>query len=140
MLSIVPNNWYTDRMDVYRVQDIKEKNLTKKERVPVLSGVPCRVYSSKLGGITATMTSARVECLDKVSCGVDADIQTGDELHITRGAAVGGSREPERYFAGDIQVYYEPFGGVAPQLQHQQIAVTREERVGGGKKAGAGYG
>lgn len=129
MITNPKNSWYTDLMSVFRVDDIKVGNLTKKERRQVLENVPCRLYSTDLGKLKFQETSALADHSLKVACGVDVDIKSGDELFIKRGALVGGTRPAERVFAGDIQYYYEPFGGVVPQLQHQEIAVSNTERV-----------
>ena len=39
-------DWYTDTVDVYRVQDVLDGRLTRHERVPVSAGTPCRIYRS----------------------------------------------------------------------------------------------
>ena len=128
----VLNRWYTDSMDVYRVVSITVGNIDKKERRLVLSNIPCRIYQTNLANAQMRTTSATTDAQDKISCGVNEDIQTGDELMVSRGKLVGINREPVRYFAGDIQYYYEPIGGLMPLLQHQQIAIFGENRVKGG--------
>lgn len=122
-------DWYTDRMDVYRTVDTLEDNLTHKSRELVLEGVPCRVYKSALGGITMREAAATVEGVNKLACGVGTDIHKGDELLVTRGGGLNAGREPERFFAGAIQPYYEPFGGVLPGLDHLELAISEQEMI-----------
>ena len=122
-------DWYTDSMEVRRVQSVKVGNLTRKERVTVLSGVPCRIYRSNDRPVSATQTAAGVRQDAKLALANGVDIRAGDELLITRGGCLGKSGPVERYFAGTPQAYYEPFGAVIPGLAHQEIVLMQEERA-----------
>lgn len=116
-------------MDVYRVTATKTGNLTKHERVQVLTAVPCRIYRSNDKPVTMKQTAADVKQTAKVACGNGVDIHTGDELIITRGGRLGRSQGTTRGFAGTPNYYYEPFGAVIPGLAHQEIVLMEEERV-----------
>lgn len=122
-------DWYTDSVDVYRVQNVKVGSLTRKERTQVLSGVACRIYQSNDNPITTMQTAAGVKQSAKLALSNDVEIHAGDELLITRGGKLGKSGMVERYFAGTPQAYYEPFGAVIPGLAHQEITLMQEERV-----------
>lgn len=122
-------DWYTDRMDVWRVTDVMDGSLTRKSREKVLSGVPCRIYQSDSKAIQMDQTAARLEQQDRLACGVEADVRAGDELYITRGAALGKAGPVIRAFAADPNFYYEPFGAVIPGLRHQEIRLLQQERV-----------
>lgn len=126
------NDWYTDLMDVYRVQPVPDGNLTRHERVQVLTGVPCRIYESGSRAIQMEQTAAHVRQEDKLACDVSADIQAGDELRIIRGARLGKPGPTIRAFAADPNLYYEPFGAILPGLAHQEIRLLQQERVKGG--------
>lgn len=123
------SDWYTDMMDVWRVQADKDGNLTRHKRVQVLSAIPCRIYQSDNKAINMTQTAADIHQEDKLACGVSVDIRAGDELLITRGAKLGKSGPKIRAFAGDPNFYYEPFGAVIPGLSHQEIRLLQQERV-----------
>lgn len=123
------NDWYTDRMDVFRNEKVKEGNLTRMERKQVLSGIACRVYSTSSKGPSMTQTAASVVKTDKLACGVEVDLRAGDELIVHRGAVLGYKIPDARYFAGDPERYYEPFGAAMPGLAHQEIPLLMQERV-----------
>lgn len=125
-------DWYTDTMDIYRVQDVLDGRLTRHERVPVSAGTPCRIYRSGDKAVDMTQTAAGIRQEDKLACGVDADIQAGDELLIHRGARLGKPGPVIRAFAADPNLYYEPFGAIVPGLAHQEIRLLQQERVKGG--------
>lgn len=122
-------NWYTDLMDVYRVQSSKNGNLTKKNRQQILADVPCRIYQSDSKSIRMEQTAAHIHQEDRVACDVSVAIQAGDELLIRRGAMLGKSGVIIRAFAADPNLYFEPFGAVMPGLAHQEIRLLQEERV-----------
>ena len=122
-------DWYTDSVDVWRVVQVKEGNLTRSERQQIYSFVPCRVYTSADSPITMTQASSSIKQQAKLACSNDVDIQTGDELIITRGGTLGHSVGVTRAFAGTPNYYYEPFGAVIPGLAHQEIVLMEEERV-----------
>lgn len=125
-------DWYTDLMDVYRVQTTMDGNLTRNERVKVLSAVPCRIYQSDSKAIKMSQTSSDIHQEDKLACDVAVNIQSGDELIISRGARLGNTGPTIRAFAADPNLYYEPFGAVIPGLAHQEIRLMQQERVKGG--------
>lgn len=122
-------DWYTDRMDVWRTVEYRDGSITQKERCELSVSVPCRVYQSGKGHITMRPDAARLQGRNKLACGVSVDIRPGDELLITRGAAVNVAGKPVRYFAGEVQTYPEPFGAVTPGLAHKEVGILREERV-----------
>lgn len=125
-------DWYTDLMDVYRVAEIKDGNLTRQERQRVLTAIPCRIYQSDNKAINMTQTAANVQESDHLACDISVDIQAGDELIITRGGKLGKPGPKIRAFAADPNLYYEPFGAIIPGLAHQEIRLLQQERVKGG--------
>lgn len=125
-------DWYTDLMDVYRVQETKEGNLTRNERKQVLSAVPCRIYQSGSSPIAMNQTAAHVKQEDKLACDISVEIQAGDMLIVTRGGRLGRPGPVIRAFAADPNLYYEPFGAILPGLAHQEIRLLQQERVKGG--------
>jgi hypothetical protein len=131
-------DWYTDAVDVYRAVPTKDGDLTLHERQRVLQAIPCRVYQSDSKAINMTQTAADVRQEDKLSCDISVEIQAGDELIITRGARLGRTGPVIRAFAGDPNLYYEPFGAVIPGLSHQEIRLLQQERVKGGGPSDAG--
>lgn len=125
-------DWYTDLMDVYRVVETKDGNLTRHERSKVLTGIPCRIYQSDSKAIRMEQTAADVRQEDKLMCGLGVDIRAGDELFITRGGRLEKPGPTVRAFAADPNLYDEPFGAVIPGLAHQEIRLLQQERVGSG--------
>ena len=122
-------DWYTDLMDVYRVQEVMDGNLTRHERSMVAEKIPCRIYQSDNKPVNMTQTAADISQNDHLACGLDADVQAGDELIITRGGRLGKPGPVIRAFAADPNLYYEPFGAIIPGLAHQEIRLTQQERV-----------
>lgn len=133
-------DWYTDLMDIYRVQAIKDGALTRHERVQVSASVPCRVYQSDSKAVQMEQTASHIRQEDKLACGLDVDVQTGDELIVTRGGRLGKPGPTIRAFAGDPNLYYEPFGAIMPGLAHQEIRLLQQERVKGGADNGGDAG
>lgn len=129
-------DWYTDTVDVWRVQAQTTNNLTKNERVQILSGVPCRVYQMSINPIEMSATSATAKQNNWLQCDNSVDIQAGDQLIIHRGAGLGKEVASTRAFASDPNYYFEPFGAVMPGLAHQEIRLMSEERVEGGIQDG----
>ena len=123
------SNWYTDIVDVYRVVNATTGNIDTQARQQVGSAIPCRVYSSQKNGPSMQDSAARVNSTDKLSCAVDVDIRAGDELLVTRGGALGRGGEPERYFAGNPQHYYDPVGGALTGLEHLEVGLLMQEIV-----------
>ena len=123
------SNWYTDIVDVYRVVNATTGNIDTQARQQVGSAIPCRVYSSQKNGPSMQDSAARVNSTGKLSCAVDVDIRAGDELLVTRGGALGRGGEPERYFAGNPQHYYDPVGGALTGLEHLEVGLLMQEIV-----------
>ena len=71
-------DWYTDRMDLYRVQAVRDGALTRHERVLLLEGVPCRLYQASGSALDMGQTAASVRQKDWVQCGNEVDVQAGD--------------------------------------------------------------
>ena len=124
------SGWYTDIVDVYRVVNSTAGNITRQERQQVGKAIPCRVYSSQKNGPNMTDNAARVSSTDKLACGIATDIRAGDELLVTRGGALRRGGEPERYFAGNPQHYYDPVGGALTGLEHLEVGLLMENIVG----------
>ena len=126
-------DWYTDTVDVYRVENQTTNNLTTQQRVPVSTGTPCRIYQSDNQPINMQLGAAYIKQADRLMCDASVDIQPGDELIIHRGAVLGKTAPDIRAFAADPNLYYEPFGAVMPGLAHQEIRLLQQEIVKGGK-------
>ena len=130
MIRNVPNKWYTDLMTVYRIQSTTAQTtgIVSQGYTKIYEDVHCRIYSSGisiLGRRTSVFTEGGTY---KLACAVDFDIKTGDKLVIQRGGVLGHAVHTETYLAGMIQYYYEPFGGVSPKLDHQEIMLDLEDR------------
>ena len=120
------SDWYTDTVTVYRIQHTKTGNLTRESREAVNSTpIPCRVYNTALQGANPQPTAAVDRKTDKMACAVDADIQQGDELIVTRGGLVGGSTV-ERYIAGKPQYFYDPVGIHRTGLDHMEVGLLAD--------------
>ena len=126
------SDWYTDTVDVYRVQAVTDGSLTRHERVQVSAGTPCRIYRSDNRAISMSQTASSVSQNDHMACDISVDIQAGDELLIHRGGRLGRPGPTIRAFAADPNLYYEPFGAIIPGLAHQEIRLLKQERVKGG--------
>ena len=126
------SDWYTDLCDIRRVKKTMDGILTRQERVQVGKDIPCRIYQSDSKAVNMTQDAANIRQEDKLMCAVSVDIQTGDELVIRRGARIGKPGPAIRAFAGDPNLYYEPFGAIMPGLAHQEIRLLQQERVKGG--------
>lgn len=122
-------DWYTDLMDVWRVQTVMDGSLTRHERVQVYAGIPCRVYQSDNRAVNLTQTASDVHQEDRLMCGTTVDIQAGDQLIIHRGAGLGQTTPDIRAFAADPNLYFEPFGAVIPGLAHQEVRLLQQEIV-----------
>lgn len=131
-------DWYTDLLDVRRVQARAEGSLTKHERVEAARDVPCRVYRSGAHGPDMKPTAADSRSEDKLACGNAVDIQAGDELLVRRGALLGKVRQTLRAFAGEPVHFYEPYGAVLPGLAHQEVGLLQREYLKGEVRDGAG--
>lgn len=120
--------WYTDTVDIARVEEQTTEGLTENIRTIVAESVPCLVYQSKETPITFSSTAASVEQALKLMCDNSVDIRAGDELTIHRGAVLGHTAETLRAFATDSNHYYEPMGATMPGLEHQEILLKLQER------------
>lgn len=123
------SDWYTDTMSIYRVQETLDGNLTRHERVQVSENIPCRIYQSDNRPINMAETAANLKESDHLACDVSVDVRAGDELVITRGGRLGKPGPTIRAFAGEPNLYYEPFGAIIPGLAHQEIRLLQQERV-----------
>lgn len=123
------SDWYTDTMDVWRNVPVKDGNLTRQERQQVLTGIPCRIYQSDNRPINMAETAANLKESAHLACDVSVDVRAGDELVITRGGRLGKPGPTIRAFAGEPNLYYEPFGAIIPGLAHQEIRLLQQERV-----------
>lgn len=125
-------DWYTDTVDVYRIQNQTTNNLTTQQRVPVSTGTPCRIYQSDNQPINMQQDAAYIKQADRLMCDPSVDIQPGDQLIIHRGAVLGRTAPDIRAFASDPNYYFEPFGAIMPGLAHQEIRLLQQEIVKGG--------
>ena len=122
--------FYTDTFDTYRTVKRVVNGITKQDREPVLKGVPCRVYQNNTNSPNFSDTAATVGMSNTLCCELGYDILGGDEVIVHRGASVGRFVNPdERYIAGPPNIYVEPFGGAAPNLEHMQVALTDEQVI-----------
>lgn len=122
--------FYTDTFDTYRVIKSLENGITKQDRVKLLSGIPCRVYNNQTNQPNITDTAANISNSNTLCCELGYDIIGGDEIIVHRGANVERFVNPdERYIAGPPNIYVEPFGGCAPNLEHMQIALIDEKVI-----------
>jgi hypothetical protein len=122
-------NWYTDSMSISRNVAYKVGNIDKKKREELYKDIPCRIYSTKRTSPSMKDTAATATAMDKVACDVSVDLKVGDMLMIVRGGALGSNREPERYFAGLPQPFYDPVGGVLSGLEHQEAVLLMDEVI-----------
>lgn len=125
-------SWYTDTVDIWRVQSSTSNSLTTNERVQLYTGIPCRIYQSDSQPITMEQTAAHIKQSDRLMCDVSVDIQAGDQLIVHRGAGLGRTAPDIRAFAADPNLYYEPFGAVLPGLAHMEVRLLQQEVVKGG--------
>lgn len=121
--------WYTDTVNIYRIEDVKKGNVTKKQRVLKSESVLCRVYSTQIHGPSMRDTAARSQSTEKLSCDLSVCIKAGDELQVVRGGGLGMNNLPERYFAGRPQQFYDPVGGALSGLQHQEVGLLMDQII-----------
>ena len=130
------SDWYTDMVDIWRVVQTVDNNLTTSERKLLYSGIPCRIYQSDSAPINMEQTAAHIKQADRLMCDTSVDIQPGDQLIIHRGAGLGKTVAEIRAFAADPNLYFEPFGAVIPGLSHMEVRLLQQERVKGGVASG----
>lgn len=123
------NDWYTDTMSIYRTQEVMDGSLTRHERALVSENIPCRIYQSDNRAINMTETASNVDQSDHLACDISVDVRAGDEIIVKRGGRLGRQGPTIRAFAGDPNLYYEPFGAIIPGLAHQEIRLLQQERV-----------
>ena len=123
------SSWFTDLMDVYRVENVATNGLSRQQRQLVLQAVPCRVYSNQKNNINLRGTAATVRDDEKLACAIDPDIQAGDELIVTRGGAMGRSIRTERYIASQPTLYFDPVGCAATGLEHMEVGLHADNIV-----------
>lgn len=123
------SSWFTDLMDVYRVEAVTTGALTRQERVPVASAVPCRIYSPQKNNLNLRQAASAVYGDEKLACAVDTDIEAGDELIVTRGAALGRKMKPVRYIASQPVLYFDPVGVAATGLEHMEVGIHADNVV-----------
>ena len=124
---MVFNGWYTDSVDVYRVEDVTDGFITKQKREKQ-GTYDCRIYRSQKAGPVFNSEAGKVVSQDVMAVELGTDIKSGDELLITRGGNLGETAA-SRYFAGDIMPYYEPVGGMFNGLGHIEIGLLQEEVI-----------
>ena len=122
-------DWYTDTMSIYRTQEVMDGSLTRHERALVSENIPCRIYQSDNRTINMTETASNVDQSDHLACDISVDVRAGDEIIVKRGGRLGRQGPTIRAFAGDPNLYYEPFGAIIPGLAHQEIRLLQQERV-----------
>lgn len=131
MFSMPGINWYTDTFDSYRVEESIEGGITKHERKQILTGEACRVYTNPTPEPTMEDTAAKYSAGNMLACSIGTDIKAGDEIIVHRSAGIRAQAvSDERYFAGRPNIYVEPFGGILADLEHMQVALYNEERIG----------
>jgi hypothetical protein len=124
---MVFSGWYTDSVDVYRVEDVADGYITKQKREK--SGTyACRIYRSQKSGPVFNSEAAKVVSQEVMAVELGTDIKPGDELIITRGGNLGETAT-SRYFAGDVMPYYEPVGGMFNGLGHIEVGLLQEEVI-----------
>lgn len=123
------SSWFTDLMDIYRVEAVTTGALTRQERVLVASAVPCRIYSPQKNNINLRQAASAVYGDEKLACAVDADVEAGDELIVTRGAALGRQTKPVRYIASQPVLYFDPVGVAATGLEHMEVGIHADNVV-----------
>lgn len=123
--------WYTDLVDVYRLQETTSGGLTRQERTQVGQEIPCRVYNSQIGNLVQDRGAAQVRRAEKMACPVGTDIRAGDELLITRGGALGRGTSPVRYIASQPQQFFDPVGGALTGLEHMEVGLQADNVNGG---------
>ena len=128
-------DWYTDTMSIYRVREVLDGNLTRHERALVSGNIPCRIYQSDNRPINMAETAALNPGLFRVY-GRDGQYRPLGEggLRFPNQLVEEGWVHPSsvlrfRAFAGEPNLYYEPFGAIIPGLAHQEIRLLQQERV-----------
>lgn len=120
--------WYTDTVDIFRVENNLKGNLSSQKRKKINKmPIPCRVYTTQKSAPNMNGIAARTVGTDKLSCDIEVDIQKGDELEVIRGGNIGFQDSTERYFAGGGQIYRDPVGGIMAGLEHREVTLLTDE-------------
>ena len=123
------SSWFTDLMDIYRVEAVTTGALTRQERVLVAATVPCRIYSPQKNNLNLRQAASAVYGDEKLACAVDVDIEAGDELIVMRGGALGRKTKPVRYIASQPVLYFDPVGAAATGLEHMEVGIHADNVV-----------
>ena len=121
-------DWYTDTVKVERQIETLDGALTRKSWETVSERILGRRYRGGGSIPRLRQTAADSSQSHKLACDVSEDILEGDRLTITIGGALGYNSEVIQAFAGSPHNYYEPFGGIAPQLTHKEVELIEEKR------------
>jgi hypothetical protein len=125
------SDWYTDLMNITRVEKVKVGNISRETRIQVNDEpMPCRVYNTALQGGNPQNTASVDRHTDKLACNIGTDIKEGDSITVIRGGLVGGTTT-ERYLAGKPQYFYDPVGMFNTGLDHIEVALMADNLVGG---------
>lgn len=117
----VLTSFYMDLVTIIRTVDDNSGYITRKEEVTIAENVPCRIHKNPVTYSDITKSNAEVLHDDKLSCHEDVDIQAGDKLIVVRGGRLGKSKTTETYIAGYPKIFYQPFGGITPNINHQEV-------------------
>ena len=123
------SSWFTDLMDIYRVEAATTGALTRQERVLGAAAVPCRVYSPQKNNLNLRQAASAVYGDEKLACAVDVDIEAGDALIVPRGAALGRKTKPVRDIASQPVLYFDPGGAAATGLEHMEVGIHADNVV-----------
>lgn len=74
---------WTDRMDVYRWEDVLVAGVTKSRKELVYESLPCHYSKGSLVN-TAEAGAPELKNAHKVFCSLDTDLQEGDEIIVTQ--------------------------------------------------------
>lgn len=129
MILNLIKDWYTDSMTIYRVSEYQDGSITKQRREIVRENIPCRIAKRSKSGIKMTDNASENMGNDLMVCDNAVDVRSGDELEVIRGGMLGHAEHKTRYFAGDPDALYTPFGGVTPGIDHQEIPLFAQNRV-----------
>ena len=121
--------WFTDLMDIYRVQETTEDGLTTQGLALVKEHIPCRIYSVQVNNWNSRNGAATSRADEKLACNVEVDVQDGDTLYVTRGGAMNRGRKPERFIASKPKAYYDPVGGALTGLEHLEVGLHADNIV-----------
>lgn len=129
MAGYFESHWYKDKMDVYALTSTIIGNVKKQEFVKVYSNVKCKMYRTAQSALDITTSSGKVQEQNSIAYPTKYKISAGDKIILWQyGKNYGDESKGERYIAGKAKQYLEPFGGVRPGIEHNQITISLEER------------